>query len=53
MYKRGIQVLESDLQTLRLAGKEDEQKSVTRHIASAWASIADLHMTHLCDEPNA
>lgn len=50
MYKRGITVLQNDTQRMELAQKSSEKAVCIRHTASAWASIADLFMTDLCDE---
>jgi len=53
MYKKGIEVLTSDVETYQIGKREDEILVAVRHIGSAYASIADLYMTDLCDEPDA
>lgn len=53
MYKRGIQVLESDAESYCEGLRYDEQALAIKQVATAYASLADLYMTDLCDEPNA
>lgn len=53
MYKKGIEVLKCDAETLKLLGKDDDCLLAVKQVASAYASIAELFMTDLCDEPNA
>lgn len=47
MYKKGIEVLTSDVETYQIGKREDEILVAVRHIGSAYASIADLYMTDL------
>ena len=53
MYKKGIEVLLKDGQSYKIGKREDDCMLVQRQAASAYASIAELYMTDLCDEPNA
>ena len=47
MYKKGIDVLQVDVQSYQIAKREDDITVAVRHIGSAYASIADLYMTDL------
>lgn len=53
MYKKGIQVLGADAESYQAGKREEDIIVAVRHIGSAYASIADLYMTDLCDEPEA
>mmetsp|Transcript_16103 Transcript_16103/g.27210 ORF Transcript_16103/g.27210 Transcript_16103/m.27210 type:complete len:109 (-) Transcript_16103:566-892(-) len=53
MYKRGIEVLKNDVERYKVAQRFEDASLACRQVASAYASISDLFMTHLCDEPNA
>jgi tetratricopeptide (TPR) repeat protein len=53
MYKKGIQVLRADIEVYQAGKREDDVTVAVRHIGSACASMADLYMTDLCDEPDA
>lgn len=46
-------MLRADAETYSTAKREDDIVIAVRHIGSAYASIADLYMTDLCDEPDA
>ena len=45
--------MQNDLEMHEKVGKLEEKAATQRQMASAWASIGDLYMTHLCDELNA
>ena len=47
MYKKGIDVLQADVQSYQIAKREDDITVAVRHIGSAYASMADLYMTDL------
>lgn len=53
MYRKGIEVLKRDAEGYKVGGREDDCALAIRQVASAYASIAELFMTDLCDEPNA
>lgn len=53
MYKKGIEVMTQDIQTYASEGRKEDEALATRQLASAYASIADLYMTDLCDEQDA
>lgn len=53
MYQKGIEVLHKDLEDQLQRNQMEEVHLTKKQIASAQASIADLYMTDLCDEPNA
>jgi len=53
MYKKGIDVLKKDAEMYKIGGREEDTALAVRQVASAYASVAELYMTDLCDEPNA
>lgn len=53
MYQKGIEVLQRDLEEHEAKNNGEEVLLTKKQIASAYASIADLYMTDLCDEPSA
>ena len=54
MYRKGIEVLNIDKEIAQQGNNVDQVAMLTRQMASALASIAELFMTEpLCDEPNA
>ena len=53
MYKKGIEVLSNDAQSYFKGGREEEAALAKKQVASAYASVAELFMTDLCDQQNA
>ena len=53
MYRKGIEVLKKDAESYKKGGRDEDSALAVRQVASAYASIAELYMTDLCDEPNA
>lgn len=53
MYKKGIEVLYKDFSDYKAGLRNEDADRAEKQIASAYASIADLYMTDLCDEANA
>lgn len=53
MYNKGVQVLETDAESYKKGLRHEDSALATKQIATAYASLADLYMTDLCDEPNA
>jgi hypothetical protein len=47
MYKKGIDVLKEDVGRYEQAARANDAKLACRQVASAYASVADLFMTHL------
>jgi hypothetical protein len=44
MFRKGIEVLQKDIATFKLAGMHEELKLNTKQLSSAFASIAELFM---------
>lgn len=53
MYQKGIEVLHKELENHQMNNNQDDVVLTKKQIGSAYASIADLYMTDLCDGPNA
>ena len=53
MYNKGVEVLETDAENYKKGLRHEDYALTIKQIASAYASLADLYMTDLCDEPNA
>lgn len=47
MYKKGIEVLKQDADRYKMSLRDDDASLACRQVASAYASVADLFMTHL------
>lgn len=46
-------MLETDAENYKKGLRHEDYALTIKQIASAYASLADLYMTDLCDEPNA
>jgi len=53
MYNKGVEVLKRDADSYRIGGRDEDCSLAIRQVASAYASIAELYMTDLCDEAGA
>lgn len=53
MYKKGIEILYKDYADYKAGLRNEDAERAQKQIASAYASVADLYMTDLCDEDNA
>jgi len=47
MYKKGIEVLKSDADRYKTGLRNDDAAIAMKHVASAYASIANIYMTDL------
>lgn len=47
MYKKGIEVLKSDSDRYKTGLRNDDAAVAMKHVASAYASIANIYMTDL------
>ena len=47
MYKKGIEVLKSDADRYKTGHRNDDAAVAMKHVASAYASIANIYMTDL------
>jgi len=52
-YRQGIQCMESELSAFKIASDQKQMRQISTEIASAYASIAELYVTDLCDENGA